>query len=246
MLRCASHICRAASLLGYPLRRAAAMEMLYGGVCVQHLAQMPFFLRKTPSEALPSPSLQRERDDLELEVKDSANNVMGLRLFPVNIGMRARNEAVRLRSEDCYKRLVAQRRCAAAGEPLQFPLPSRLATGEHHNFATPRPRYATHFHPPSAKLSLFTRPVDCGVDCKEKTTPAEVAVYNPRAWRPLQMLKPMPHNWSPTLRSSGVRGPHMQLMQERLDGKGFGWKRKSRSLWQQDIDTAGFRPKRFF
>ncbi|RNF17193.1 uncharacterized protein Tco025E_04895 [Trypanosoma conorhini] len=245
MLRCASRICRAASLLGYPLRRAAAMEMLYGGVCVLHLAQKPFSLRKTRSEALPSPSLQRERDDLELEVKDSTNNVMGFRLFPVNIGVRSRNEAVRLRSEDCYKRVLAQRQCAAAGEALRFPLPSSLASGERHNSTVPKQRYATHFHPPSAKLSLFTRPVDSG-DCVEKTTPAEVALYHPRAWRPLQMLKPMPHNWSPTLRSSGVRGPHMQLMQERLDGKGFGWKRKSRSLWQQDINTAGFRPKRFF
>ncbi|PWV21715.1 hypothetical protein C3747_2g320 [Trypanosoma cruzi] len=245
MLRCASRVCRAASLLGYPLRRAAAMEMLYGGVRVQHLAQSPFSLRKTRSEALPSPSLQRERDDLELEVKDSANNVMGLRLFPINIGMRARNEAVRLRSEDCYKRLLAQRQCAEVGEALKFPVPSSLSAGEHKDATASRQLYATHFHPPSSRLSILTRPVDCS-DCKVKTTPSDVALYHPRAWRPLQMLKPMPHNWSPTLRSSGVRGPHMQLMQERLDGKGFGWKRKSRFLWQQDIDTAGFRPKRFF
>lgn len=239
MLQCVTGVCRASSLLGYPLRRAAAMTMLYGGVCVQHLAQAPSPLRLTLSEELPPPSLQRERDDLELEVKDSANNVMGLRLAPLNVGARARSEAVRLRSEDCWKRLAAVRCCAAAGVPLQFPQPPGIYT------AACNSRHVTHFHPPSAKLSIATRPVDCDA-CVAAKTSADVAVYNPRAWKPLQMLKPMSHNWSPTLRSSGTRGPSMQLMQERLDGKGFGWKRKSRFLWQQDIATAGFRPKRFF
>ncbi|EAN78941.1 hypothetical protein, conserved [Trypanosoma brucei brucei TREU927] len=230
------------SLLGYPLRRAAAMEMLYGGICIQHLAQPPFPLRTIQSESLPPPSLQGERDDLELEVKDSTGNVMGYRLFPVNIGIRARTESVRVRSEDCYKRFLAQKHCAAAGVPLQFPAPSSITNSN----CLATPRAASHFHPPSSSLSLFTRPADSQGGDVGRTTPADVAAYHPRAWRPYQMLKPMPHNWGPAVRSSGVRGPHMQLLQERIDKKGFGWKRKSRSLWQQDISTAGFRPKRYF
>nr|CCC94579.1 conserved hypothetical protein [Trypanosoma congolense IL3000] len=238
------------SLLGYPLRRAAAMEMLYGGVCVQHLAQGPFPLRKIKSEDLPPPSLQCERDDLELEVKDSTGNTMGLRLFPVNIGIRGRIESVRVRSEDCYRRLLAQKHCAATGSPLQFPVQSGgVCSGKSGGFTEKTGTWSDvpNFHPPSSSLSLFTRPADCqsgGDVCR--TTPDDVAVYHPRAWKPLQMLKPMPHNWGPAVRSSGVRGPSMQLFQERIDKKGFGWKRKSRSLWQQDIATAGFRPKRYF
>ncbi|KAG8345258.1 hypothetical protein ERJ75_000960800 [Trypanosoma vivax] len=240
MQRCSQLYCSTSaavprgSLLGYQLRRAAAMEMFYGGVRVQHLAQAPFPIRTTLSENLPLPSLQQERDDLELEVKDSSNNIMGLRVLPVNIGIRARNEAVRVRSEDCLRRLLAQKRCAALGIPLRFPIPSSCSSD-----AQFRKKY---FHPPSSELSLLTRPADY---CEKKTTPG-IDVYNPRVWWPLQVLKPMGHNWSPALRSAGVRGPHMQLLQERIDKKGFGWKRKSRSLWQQDIDTAGFRPKRFF
>ncbi|KAH9589223.1 hypothetical protein LSM04_004315 [Trypanosoma melophagium] len=233
------------SLLGYALRGAAAAEMLYGGVRLRHLAAAPPPLRRQSPETLPLSSVPSSTPPvfslagaMEAEgLRDGEGD--GWRLLPVNIGARARAAAGRLRADDCRRRLIAQRVCAAAAAPLVFPAEPRAHKEER--------RGATHFHPPSSKLSIFTRPVDCAAHTAAvDTRPMGVGVYHPRAWRPLQMLKPIPHNWSPTLRSSGVRGPHMQLMQERLDGKGFGWKRKSRSLWQQDIDTAGFRPKRFF
>ncbi|ORC92387.1 uncharacterized protein TM35_000031400 [Trypanosoma theileri] len=237
--RSSAALASAPSLLGYALRGAAASEMLYGGVRLQHLAAAPPPLRRQQPETLPPPADSSGEAAAE-GLRDGEGD--GWRLLPVNIGARARAAAVRLRADDCRRRLIAQRVCAAAAAPLVFPAPPVKQSGEGHGR-----RGAAYFHPPSAKLSLFTRPVDCGSHTAAvDTRPAGVGVYHPRAWRPLQMLKPMPHNWSPTLRSSGVRGPNMQLMQERLDGKGFGWKRKSRSLWQQDIDTAGFRPKRFF
>ncbi|CUI14158.1 Hypothetical protein, putative [Bodo saltans] len=67
-----------------------------------------------------------------------------------------------------------------------------------------------------------------------------------KRFMPLQMVKPKASLYSVATRGTGVRSTRGQLYQERLDGKGFGWKRKARSLWQQDIDTNGFRPHRYF
>lgn len=209
------------------------------------------------------------------------NNVMAMRLFPVNIGLRARTEAVRIRTEDCLQRLRDAKLCAMVHQPTEYPLPlsrrsqyaahgtaaaATAAAGEEEENA----RSTAHLrgaaaHPPPSQLSIFTRPADRADQpaapvrhrfplhpFAQAAAPAAHAARgasaqtSARAWMPLQMLKPMGHNWSPAGRSSGIRGPHMQLMQERLDQKGFGWKRKSRSLWQQDVDTAGFRPHRYF
>ena len=63
---------------------------------------------------------------------------------------------------------------------------------------------------------------------------------------PFQMMKPKNDIWAPASRGSGVRAWNLSLFQERLDGKGFGWKKKMRYLWQQDLDTKGFMPNRFY
>lgn len=383
-------------LLGYPVRRAAASEMLYGGIRVRHLVQPVFPLQRIKSELLPPPSLQREREDLMLEMqlprdkdatqlpawniqnqvsggvdqeRDSAhdgfdmtqffndhqhpslhhnssmpydpanntNNVLALRLFPINIGIRDRTEAIRLRTRDCLERFQQQKLMMRLGLPTQYPLSSHMqkalmqrvreidaqgkprslysgaldpsrrhtpstlpvssssvgkeAQQEEGSESSPVPSHSAttrhsvrtassasdgflphmkgrlHFHPPAAALSIFTRPQDCGgiasspgttsrvVGAAPLLTPADLLPEWRRAerfsqhrssWMPFQMLKPMGYNWSPARRSSGVRGPSAQLVQERLDQKGFGWKRKSRHLWQQDIHTAGFRPHRFY
>ncbi|AIN97451.1 hypothetical protein LPMP_191090 [Leishmania panamensis] len=347
------------ALLPYALRRAAACEMLYGGVRVQYLVQPPFVLHKIRSENLPPPSLSAERHDLGLEMqlprdlhgykninmaiqrqvgadastldgeqqqqqlqdghgdgfdmgaffteqhhperhhnsslpytKYDTNNVLAMRLFPVNIGIRARTEAIRIRTEDCLQRLRDADICAKMHMPLEYPLPlSRRSQYAAVYRATREGRYDTpaeeaddasrtaHLrgaaaHPPPSELSIFTRPVDrlgsrsgsttvCTLHADHTSFPvhpfaaaalasghgarsSSSAPLSSQRWLPLQMLKPMGHSWSAAMRSSGVRGPHMQLMQERLDQKGFGWKRKSRSLWQQDVATAGFRPHRYF
>ena len=203
------------------------------------------------------------------------NNVMALRLFPINIGIRARTEAVRIRTEDCLQRLRDAKLCAQVQQPLEYPLPlsrrSQYASSMADVSASSLPTSATasassrtaHLrgapaHPPPAQLSIFTRPVDRVDRVSAEATRRNAFPVHPyaaaataastaaRAWLPLQMLKPMGHSWSAATRSSGIRGPHMQLMQERLDQKGFGWKRKSRSLWQQDVATAGFRPHRYY
>ncbi|CCW71882.1 unnamed protein product [Phytomonas sp. Hart1] len=312
--------------------------MLYGGVRVGYLSQRPFPLHYIKSEELPSPSLQRERHDLGLEMQlpkdlhgydqldrsiqpqvdpthgeDGAgeegfdmgeyfstafhperhhnssppyrahdtNNVMGLRVFPLNMGIRLRVEGVRIRTKDCWERLQDAKLCAQRGVPLQYPLPfyKRAQMKDEVKNAGLKPSQAlAHLrggpsHPPSAELSIFTRPQDHprgggggGPSSGPSSTREAALAYfrerhrrgggdaptpgpssrPDRRWTPLQMLKPIPHTWSPGIRSCGTRGPAMQLLQERLDRKGFGWKRKSRSLWQQDIDTAGFRPHRFF
>ncbi|KAG5507087.1 hypothetical protein JKF63_05833 [Porcisia hertigi] len=349
---------RTNSLLPYALRRAAACEMLYGGVRLQSLVQPPFPLHKIRSEDLPPPSLDAERRDLGLEMqlprdlhgynninmavqrqigddasmldgeqqhmqdKDSdgfdmgtffseqhhperhhnsclpyakydTNNVLAMRIFPVNIGVRARTEAIRIRTEDCLRRLRDADLCSKMRMPVEYPLPlshrsqykamrrarqesrydaAAMETNEESQTAHLRGAAA---HPPPSELSIFTRPVDrhgghsasssaCTTDVDRMSFPVHpfaavaasasrngvhsgsTALPSSQRWMPLQTLKPMGHNWSAATRSSGVRGPHMQLMQERLDQKGFGWKRKSRSLWQQDIATAGFRPHRYF
>lgn len=336
------------SLLGYPIRRAAASELLYGGVRIRHLVQPAFALQKIRSEDLPPPSLQRERGDLRLEMQlprdfhhynnvntaiqrqlggsggpDSpgesghdgfnmgefyssvhhperqytsslpysvhdTNNVLALRLFPVNIGIRVRTEAIRLRTEDCLRRLEDSKLCAECGQRTQYPLSlaarQRLREQQAHgkqqetlyshpradSTATPheqppraeaeRAHRLAHlrgaaYHPRPSELSIVTRAVDLvqlpdpatGNLPRTTTTSTLSSSSMPsRVWRPLQMLKPIGHQWSPAARSSGLRGPNAQLAQERLDQKGFGWKRKSRSLWQQDTATAGFRPHRYF
>lgn len=365
------------SLLGYPIRRAAADEMLYGGIRVSHLVQPVFPLRRIKSELLPSPSLQREREDLELEMQlprhtdptqlpshnvqryvsgeldekkeskkdgfnmseffndlyhpslhhnsslpydraNNTNNVLALRLFPVNIGIRDRTEAIRLRTHDCLERVQQWRYTARLGLPTQFPMPlpvqdalkkmiQKSEGGEnprtlysgalnvrerHTRESLPHektessvgsalsPSYLPHlrnrlcFHPSPSSLSIFTRPQDQPTSSSFRSLMNQSSLQMPpsllgsaavlpsdllpeevrhrafgsstSSWMPFQMLKPVGYNWSPTRRSSGTRGPSAQLVQERLDQKGFGWKKKSRYLWQQDIDTAGFRPHRFF
>jgi hypothetical protein len=67
-----------------------------------------------------------------------------------------------------------------------------------------------------------------------------------KRFMPLQMVKPKHSTYSVAVRGTGIRSTRGQLFQERLDGKGLGWKRKARSLWQQDVDTNGFRPRRYF
>ncbi|CAG9572828.1 mitoribosomal_protein_mL82 [Leishmania major strain Friedlin] len=234
--------------------------------------------------------------------KHDTNNVLAMRLFPVNVGVRARTEAIRIRTDDCLQRLRDADLCAKMRLPLEHPLPlSRRsqyaaihrvrqercydapteAAGERAAAAAEEASRTAHLrgaaaHPPPSELSIVTRPVDrlgshsgssaaaCTADADHLSFPvhpfAAAAVSSgchsarsgsaarlaSQRWLPLQTLKPMGHNWSAATRSSGVRGPHMQLMQERLDQKGFGWKRKSRSLWQQDVATAGFRPHRYF
>lgn len=372
-------------LLGYPLRRAAAAEMLYGGVRTNYLNQKPFALHYTHSEDLPSPSLERERHDLQLEMQlprdgqmgydnismniqrqlgysgeaeeaDAAehgggqggrhgppregfhmsnyfgnlfhperhhnsslpysaydtNNVLGLRLFPLNMHVRHRAEGVRIRTEDLLHRMRDYQACAAHGLPLQSPLPLHVRarlnalaeeqSGRKETLYSGSINHRTLFsahgrdeptpsdeqarrrhlrggpsHPRPQDLSILTRPQDTAGG-EEATAQSDIRATalqyfsdashappvmqtdgsapsmrtstvsrrHPQYWMPLQMLKPMGHSWSASVRSSGVRGPSMQLMQERLDQKGFGWKRKSRSLWQQDVDTAGFRPHRYF
>ncbi|CCW64712.1 unnamed protein product [Phytomonas sp. EM1] len=229
------------------------------------------------------------------------NNVLGLRMFPLNMGIRLRVEGVRIRTADCLERLRDAKRCAQQGRALQYPLPyykraemaERRGEGPSSTLSTSAGpsdvkdeaamdsseakrsfQVRAHLrggpsHPPPAELSIFTRPQDHphgdggggSTSIREEAlayfrerrqggrliSPDGVRSTTPdRRWTPLQMLKPIPHTWSPAIRSSGTRGPSMQLMQERLDRKGFGWKRKSRSLWQQDPDTAGFRPHRYF
>lgn len=381
------------SLLGYPIRRAAAHELLYGGVRIQHLVQPVFPLQRIRSENLPSPSLQAEREDLGLEMqlpshKDptqlpsyriqnqvsshdqvnyddgyqdsrhdgfdmsqffndlhhpelhhnssppynpatNTNNVLALRLFPVNIGIRDRTEAIRLRTMDCLERVQQWKLTARLGLPVRYPIPMSLQKALRHeatridSVGKPRslfsgaidpskrhtpstlPSHSTtngvatpfihlpspdtfrrvrensqvgknrsisasflphmkgklHFHPPPSSLSIFTHSPEASYSTSfSRNSDGALSqapdtlhslfgrTSHPRrsSWMPFQMLKPMGYNWSPTRRSSGVRGPSAQLVQERLDQKGFGWKRKSRYLWQQDIDTAGFRPHRFF
>lgn len=89
------------------------------------------------------------------------------------------------------------------------------------------------FHPRSKDLSIL--PPD---DVSTKRSSSR--------FMPLQMMKPMAGRYSPAVRSTGITGTRQQIFQERLDGKGFGWKKKARSLWQQDVDTKGFRPRRYY
>lgn len=69
---------------------------------------------------------------------------------------------------------------------------------------------------------------------------------NAKRFMPLQMVKPRHSTFAVAVRGTGIRSTRGQLAQELLDGKGFGWKRKARSLWQQDTATKGFRPRRYF
>eukprot|EP00796_Vickermania_ingenoplastis_P004045 gene4046-2897_t len=324
--------------------------MLYGGVRLRHLVQPVFPLQRIKSELLPSPSRERERQDLGVEMQlprhkdptqlpnynihsqvrtqtdepkdtteggfdmstyfndlhhpalhhnssmpynpaSNTNNVLALRLFPVNIGIRDRTEAIRLRTEDCLMRVRHSKLTARLGLAQQYPLslgmqqhlrrqialvdqgrrPRSLCSGalhpskQHTPETLPRAsdaktpcgapgvdvtRFLPHmkglcFHPPPSSLSIFTRPQDCAPPAHAEPHRA-LSRRGSASWMPFQMLKPMGYNWSPGRRSSGTRGPTAQLVQERLDQKGFGWKRKSRYLWQQDIHTAGFRPHRFY
>ena len=91
------------------------------------------------------------------------------------------------------------------------------------------------FHPSPKDLSIFPK----------EPLPA-IGFNGARAFMPFQIVKPVSEMYNPSVRGSGARSSLGALKMELLDGKGFGWKKKSRYLWQQDVETKGFRPKRFF
>jgi hypothetical protein len=194
------------SLLGYPLRRAAAQEMLHGGIRVSQLLQRPPQLHYTRSEDIPLPTPSDEAAQLDVEYQ-----WLGYRQLPINVGGAIRMQQAQIRSEDVYERHVRGRR--------------------------------TH-HPPPRDLSIL--PPAAATTPAASTSIGRTVFGIGTRFMPLQIIKPMPHNWAPAMRGAGHRAPSASMLQERLDNKGFGQKRKARSLWQQDIATAGFRPKRYY
>lgn len=91
------------------------------------------------------------------------------------------------------------------------------------------------YHEPSEKLMV-----------EAKTERLTGTSNEMKGWMPLQVLKPMGSSFTYAGKGTGLQISRMGLRQELLDGKGFGWKKKSRSLWQLDPDSKGYRPNRYY
>ena len=70
--------------------------------------------------------------------------------------------------------------------------------------------------------------------------------YTGFVFKPFQLVMPVQGVFSYAMRAEGLRSPSGHLRQETLDRKGFGWRKKQRTMWQQDTATRGFKPDRFF
>lgn len=70
--------------------------------------------------------------------------------------------------------------------------------------------------------------------------------YTGFVFKPFQMVMPVSGVFTYAMRSEGLRSPSGHLRQETLDRKGFGWRKKQRAMWQQDVGTRGFKPDRFY
>lgn len=70
--------------------------------------------------------------------------------------------------------------------------------------------------------------------------------YTGFVFKPFQMVMPVSGVFTYAMRSEGLRSPSGHLRQETLDRKGFGWRKKQRAMWQQDVKTRGFKPDRFY
>ncbi|CAD2217604.1 hypothetical protein AGDE_03251 [Angomonas deanei] len=205
---------------------------------------------------------------------NNTNNVMGHRLTAVNFSNRIKNKIVENKTKDLKFRFLDYKRCLQCGEPLRYPLSLSDRAAMDHKINNNNVKNKNHnlqylrggpSHPPVSALSIFTRPVDISENNNHQNQNKKILSLqdivaasenknknnihnNNKSYVPLQTLKPLAYStgYGTSIRGSGTRGPSAQLYQERLDQKGFGWKKKSRSLWQLDVDTAGFRPRRYF
>lgn len=221
---------QSSSLLGYPIVRTAQRSLLHGGVRLSRLVAEPHPLHYTASERVTLPSAPNERRQTDEFLEPSH---LAMRLMPINISLRAREQMVVLRNQDVFERFQQANR-----RPVTEEQEDRGRGG-----AARPPRRDELYHPPAKDLSII--PVASSVSSwSARKVDPNVDVF-PR-YMPMQMVKPMQSNWAPAVRGAGMRSTRGALFQERLDGKGFGWKKKARGLWQQDVETAGFRPRRYF
>jgi hypothetical protein len=183
-------------LLGYPLRKAAAKEMLYGGARVIGLVAPPPPIQKTFSEKTTLPTLDEERQDMQLDFTEVTRV-----LTPNNLHARSRQSLAFVKSKDLLRNY----------EQMKKP-----------------------FHTPSRDLSITPMPHDEWLRKSDRQ----------REFLPVASMKPANVAFGTGDREGGLRPASSPLRHERLDRKGFGYKKKQYGLWQQDTNTQSFTPER--
>jgi hypothetical protein len=253
-------------LLPYPIRRAAAMSLLHGGVRTTGLNAPYPDLSVTRSERLTLPTRAEERRDLRWDAADFA-----LHLTPVNVHHEFRMLMWHNRAVDLARRI--EREMAACARPVFIDGAARAAGGAasaaaagrtraNANMASDRIRAtgAIVFQPsvryvqPTAQ-SLRVEPLSDdawqrrradSAEARRLSAPLKPPAHTQRdAFLPFQSIKPHGYGaWSVAQRAGYLRTASMELHQERLNRKGFGWKQMQTKLWQQDMDTERYTPDR--
>lgn len=83
----------------------------------------------------------------------------------------------------------------------------------------------------------------------QKEKPVEGGAAPPQMqfyFLPYMMYKPMARRELILQRSSSVRAPSAELLQERLNRKGFGWKETGSRMWHLGWNPKGWQPNRLF
>jgi hypothetical protein len=224
-------------LLPYAVRRTATKSMLHGGVRTTGLNMPPPALAITHSEQLALPTLHEERRDLRWDAADFA-----MHLTPLNMHNDYKYRMWHNRAVDLQKRLKKE----------MSQLESKIFNGKI-VFKNKNIRYV---QPHSSELRVEPYTKDEWMQIRAESAEArqyslEQGLQYPAAhtqkdaYLPFQSIKPHSYGvWNITNRNNVPIMAQMDLKQERLNRKGFGWKALQNSMWQQDLDTARYKPDR--
>lgn len=257
-------------LLPYKVRRTASMSLMHGGVRTTGL-NMPYpALAVTHSEQLALPTLKEERRDLQWDAADFALNLMPLNMAneykhlawhnrSVDLARRLQREmdsmgrTVYLQSRDsgsgnksCNSATVLfKSKCVRYVQPHSSHLRVEPYTKEEW-------QHIRHESAEARRLAARTTTTtteddgvaDAVVASQSEDEEAIPAAYTQKdAFLPFQSFKPHGYGvWNITLRNGMPIMAQMDLKQERLNRKGFGWKSQQNKMWQQDMGTHRYSP----
>ena len=214
-------------LLPYRIRRAAASELLYGGVRATGLIPTPPPVYVTRSESTRLPTKE------EHWKRPFAWESMTTRMSPINLNVHAKALVAYHKSVDLARRHTTYGRLPqGVEEEEQAAADARGSADTGAVTQTGEPRY--HKHPSALRV--------------ESVNPETWAALPEakRRFTPLQSMKPMTNLYRASARHTGGRTQHMTLVMERLNGSGFGEKKTQRDMWDHDKATFRDRPRMYW
>ena len=257
------------TLLPYKIRRTAAMSLLHGGVRTTGL-NMPYpALAVTHSEQLALPTLQEERRDLKWDAVEFPSYLIPVNMAndfratarhnrDVDLYRRLQKE-MEMNSRKVYAYSSSAENNSTNNSSKQIP----AVLFKNKNVRYVQPHSSTlrvepysneewqQIRAESAEARRNAANLEAGSNNSNNNNnngqQQEEGVAAPftqkDAYLPFQSLKPHGYGvWRYTLRNGAPIMAQMDLKQERLNRKGFGWKSLQTKMWQQDLDTHRHMP----